>query len=77
MNKLATGAGGFHPHDPIAAAYLIAPELFRLEELSIDVTASGLSRGKGSITPNGAQVKVALDIDNAQFLNLLLDRILR
>ena len=77
MNKLATRAGGFHPHDPTAAAYLIAPELFRLEELSIDVTTSGLRKGKVSITPDSAQVKVALDIDSAQFLNLLIDRILR
>ena len=76
MNKVFTRSDGFHPHDPIAAAYLIEPELFRLKELCLDIYTSGISKGGISITPEGAPIKVALDVDRTQFLKLLLNTIL-
>ncbi|MEW6201147.1 MAG: nucleoside hydrolase [bacterium] len=76
MNKVFTLSDGFHPHDPVVAAYLIKPEMFSLKKLRLDVHTGGIGRGSIAVTTEGAPIKVALDIDKTQFLNLLLNRLL-
>jgi inosine-uridine nucleoside N-ribohydrolase len=74
-----------HPpvHDPVAVAYVVAPQLFRTEMMRVDVeTCSVLSSGQtvadrwgqSGKTPN---VRVCLSVDVPGFWGLMLDAVER
>lgn len=74
---------GLHLHDPCAAAYVIAPELFLMRELygAID-TRQGATRGMTQIdylgrTKRSPNVNVSFDIDLAGMQKLVINSIAR
>lgn len=68
-----SGATGFHPHDPIAAAYLVDPSLFGSETMEITVdTRTGATIGRQE--PRGS-TEVCLTIDTARFKKLFFERL--
>lgn len=65
------------PHDPLAVAALIRPDLFRTEHVSIEVDAGGgLLRGATAMTrqPN-APGRVVVGVDVAAFEAFLIERL--
>ncbi|MEW5947165.1 MAG: nucleoside hydrolase [bacterium] len=76
MNSTFTLLDGFHPHDPIAASYLVAPELFELTDEKLEIHRTGSRKGMVFTSDDGVPVSVAVDVDENAFLNLLLERLL-
>ncbi|KAG1670981.1 hypothetical protein FOA52_014370 [Chlamydomonas sp. UWO 241] len=74
-----------HPpvHDPAAVAYVIAPQLFRTQEMRVDVeTCSGLSSGqtvadRWGQSGKAPNVRVCLSVDVPGFWGLMLDAVER
>lgn len=74
-----------HPplHDPVAVAYVIAPELFTVKRLRVDIeTTSALCSGRTIVDVHGItgrtpQIDVALTVNVNAFWALLLDAIRR
>lgn len=79
---------GIHLHDPAAAAYLLAPDLFGTVDVPVRVETESFSRGK--TWPNGGMhnpdlmgpwderppVRVCADVDGDAVAALVLDRLL-
>jgi purine nucleosidase len=64
--------GGFHPWDVVAAAWLVAPELFReVEELRPTVEDAGHVRVEGG----AAVVRAPRSLDVPRFLDLMVSRL--
>jgi inosine-uridine nucleoside N-ribohydrolase len=69
----ASGATGFHPHDPIAAAYLVDPTLFGSETMEVTVdTRTGETIGRRD--PKGS-TEVCLTLDGGGFKKLFFERL--
>ena len=68
-------------HDPVTAAYLIAPELFGVRSMRVDIdTSEGLSAGRTvcdvwRVTGKAPNADVALSVDADGFFALLTERI--
>lgn len=68
--------GGCSLHDAVAAAAVIAPQLFRYVPARIDIeTGSGARRGVSRVLPGGGPVQVAEWVDAAACKALILERI--
>lgn len=77
--------GFLHPplHDPCAVAYVIAPELFRVEQMRVDIEiCSSLSAGQTvcdrwhtSTQPKNCRVALALDVP--AFWKLMVNAVIR
>ncbi|RLG47327.1 MAG: ribonucleoside hydrolase [Thermoproteota archaeon] len=86
LSPYAEAIGRAPLHDPMAVATLIRPEIFRFEEMCVDVELFGdLTRGetvadlreRGFEVPKGEpNVSVCVDVDGPAFLDLLLERVL-
>ena len=67
-------------HDPLTLATIIAPDLLTLKEYYVDVDISGgVSMGKTfadiiNVTKNPVNMKVAMDVRGADFIELFLQR---
>src|SRR5215208_1547958 len=76
----ALGHEGSSLHDPLTLATIIAPELLTLKEYYVDVDISGgVSMGKTladifNVTKKPANMKVAMDVRGAEFIELFLQR---
>lgn len=75
---------GIHCHDVATIVHLVAPELFRREEMAVWVVTRGLAAGQtlgGSPDQRGAEwrgrplVQVALDVDGPAVLDLVRERL--
>jgi purine nucleosidase len=81
FTKEKTGINGCALHDPLTLATIIAPELLTLEEHYVDVDiSSGISMGNTfadfyHTTDKSANMKVAVDIQAREFIELFLKRI--
>ncbi|AZI43314.1 nucleoside hydrolase [Deinococcus psychrotolerans] len=70
-------------HDPMTAAYLIAPDLFEVQAMRVDIDISdGLSAGRTvcdvwRVTGQPPNADVALKVNADGFFNLLVERIAR
>jgi uridine nucleosidase len=66
------GLTGFHPHDPIAVAYLLKPEIFKLEKKPLKVITTADKRGHVEIRSDADKhlINICTDCDDAQFLSL-------
>src|SRR4051812_10330963 len=72
--------GGSPMHDPVALAYALQPELLEVRRARIEVDCSwGLGRGRTNVDFRGRggepNADVAVGIDSAAFIRLLVDRI--
>lgn len=77
-------------HDPLAVAALLDPTLVTCQTVSVDVELSGrLTRGRpvswiaggtamsqGLVLPKLDPIQVAVDVDNARFVSMLMGRLL-
>src|SRR5215216_28840 len=78
--SLDLGQEGCALHDPLTLATIIAPELLTLKEYYVDVDISGgISMGKTladifNVTKKPANMKVAMDVRGAEFMELFLQR---
>src|SRR5215211_2963324 len=74
------GYAGSALHDPLTLATILAPELLTLKEYYVDVDISGgVSMGKTladifNVTKKPANMKVAMDVRGAEFIELFLQR---
>ena len=75
------GFGGSPVHDAVAVAYAIRPDLLELEHLNVEIDCeSSLCRGRTVVdlwrrTGREPNAHVAVGIDSAGFLELLLERL--
>ena len=82
-SSLALGYQGSSLHDPLTLATILAPELLTLKEYYVDVDFSGgVSMGKTfadfyHFSKQPANMRVALDVHGADFVELFLQRIER
>lgn len=60
-------APGAHPHDAIALAALVAPELFTFEDVRVEVEAGADARGETRLASGSANARIAADIDADSF----------
>jgi purine nucleosidase len=72
--------GAFHLHDPSVTAYLIRPELFKLEKAPIYVALQGRAIGKTipdhqRIWGDRSPTKFAVDADADAVVDLLIERL--
>ena len=80
FTKSKTGIDGCALHDPLTLATIIAPELLTLEEHYVDVDIStGPSMGSTyadfyHTTGKSPNMKVALDVQGEEFIELFLQR---
>ena len=58
--------------DILAAAYLVIPEIFRTEEISAKVSVKAPDAGRTAEHPDGHPVRVAFDVDEAEFYRYLI-----
>ncbi len=65
--KKVANVDGCYPHDAIALAAVVWPDIFEFEQLSIKVIRDGEQRGKTAIDPAGQRVRVAVNIDAHAF----------
>ena len=78
---LETGFAGSPIHDACAVAYLIAPQLFRLEHYHIDIETTGMYTTGATVadihhvTCAPANVRACMDIDRQGFFTLLCDAV--
>jgi purine nucleosidase len=82
-----SGLDGIYLHDPSAAAYLIAPHLFRTERWPVRVETQGISRGKTWPHLGGTDdeaplawlgrplVNVCVEVDGARVVDLVSERL--
>ena len=73
------GFPGITLHDPVAAAYLVKPELFKGEDLFVGIETQGkatlgMTYADKRITPKreAANAKVIMDLDREGFIELLM-----
>ncbi|CAO3618772.1 unnamed protein product [Cunninghamella echinulata] len=69
-------------HDPCAVAFLVAPHLFTIQSMHVDVvTSDGLCKGRTVCDiynlSIGPKIDVAIDIDVDAFMDMLLDTLER
>ncbi|MFA6450645.1 MAG: nucleoside hydrolase [bacterium] len=76
LNCLLMWRGGFCPHDPLAAAFLIHPEWYETETVALSVVESGVNAGQVVRDPAGTPVRVAFGVDSRKFLDFLLDSLI-
>jgi pyrimidine-specific ribonucleoside hydrolase len=72
--------GGSPMHDPVALAYALRPELLEVRRARVEVDCAwGLGRGRTNVDFRGREgepnADVAVGIDAAEFLALLLERV--
>ena len=72
--------GAFHLHDPSVIAYLLQPELFKLESAPVHVALNGLAIGKTipdhqSMWGDRSPTKFAVDADGEAVVDLLIERL--
>ncbi len=80
------GSAGMHVHDPVALGAALWPQLFRTQQLWVDVEASGeLAAGQVVVDQRalasdqerlGRPVACAVDVEQARFLELFTERVL-
>ena len=71
----ASGAREFHPHDPIAVAYLVQPELFTTVQMDINVDIqTGATMGRDD---DKGSTSVCVSLDTAGFKQLFFQRLQR
>lgn len=81
--RLLFRRGGFIPWDPVAAAYMIVPNLFDRRLVHLEVRPSGLRSGSlrsvREVHPSEAESPSAVDVptklDGAAFMELMLSRL--
>ena len=61
------GVDGCYPHDAIAYAAAVHPELFDFEDVHLKITLDGPERGKTNIVDEGFSACIARDIDVNRF----------
>lgn len=77
--QLKAGFAGSPVHDACAVAYLVAPSLFTVKELHIDVETKGVHTVGATVadlfgvTGKPANTTVCMDIDRAGFLELICE----
>ena len=81
------GFAGMHVHDPVALGAALWPQLFRTQQLWVDVETTGeLTAGQVVVDQRalasdqerlGRPVACAMDVDQARFLELFTERILQ
>ena len=81
------GFAGMHVHDPVALGAALWPQLFRTQQLWVDVEISGeLTAGQVVVDQRalasdqerlGRPVACAMDVDQARFLELFTERVLQ
>ena len=82
-HRVRYGWDGGALHDPMTAAFLIAPELFRVQAMRVDVdTTEGPSAGRTvcdvwSVTGQPPNADVVLKVDADGFFALLTERLTR
>ena len=85
LNRVVFRRGGFVPWDPIAVAYLLAPDMFDSHPCTFTVVPHGWRRGRildlegreGFEPVDGkVPVNVPREVDAERFMDLLLDRLL-
>lgn len=73
--KAGQAAGGFHPWDVVAAAFLVAPDLFGdIHEVGARVDAEGCSRLESAPDPE-RRTRVPMVADAARLKQLILERL--
>ena len=75
-----------HVHDPVALGAALWPQLFRTQQLWVDVETTGeLTAGQVVVDqralaseqkPQGQPVACAMDVERARFLELFVERVL-
>ena len=80
------GFAGMHVHDPVALGAALWPQLFRTQQLWVDVETTGeLTAGQVVVDQRtlasdqerlGRPVACAIDVDQARFLELFTERVL-
>ena len=85
ISQLMTKYGIFHVHDPMAAAMVIDPSLFKTQKYHVDIeTVSPLSRGQTIIdrrewlpheSKQPPNANVCISVDGPRLLNLFMERI--
>jgi inosine-uridine nucleoside N-ribohydrolase len=85
MNRLFMGAlslidkeippGGFFPWDGIAAAYLIAPDLFTREKKAVMAMEGKKVRIKEAMADDPRAVRLPAEVDAKRFMEMFMDRI--
>lgn len=71
----SSGGAGFHPHDPIAAAYLVDPSLFGTERMEVAVdTRTGATVGRRD---SAGTTEVCLSLDTQGFKKLFFERLVQ
>ena len=80
------GFAGMHVHDPVALGAALWPQLFRTQQLWVDVETTGeLTAGQVVVDQRawasdqerlGRPVACAMDVDQAHFLELFTERVL-
>ena len=77
FSKQAERIDGMRVHDAVAVAYLIAPELFQVEETRARIeTADGPALGRTDADPNAApNAQIAFQAQTQPILDLLNDRV--
>ena len=81
------GFAGMHVHDPVALGAALWPQLFRTQQLWVDVETTGeLTAGQVVVDQRtlasdqerlGQPVACAIDVDQARFLELFTERVLQ
>ena len=81
------GFAGMHVHDPVALGAALWPQLFRTQQLWVDVETTGeLTAGQVVVDQRtlasdqerrGRPVTCAIDVDQARFLELFTERVLQ
>ena len=81
------GVAGMHVHDPVALGAALWPQLFRTQQLWMDVETTGeLTAGQVVVDQRtlasdqerlGQPVACAIDVDQARFLELFTERVLQ
>jgi len=66
---------GFPPHDPLAAGWMLRPDLFKTRETGLTVAENGISRGRTRSSLSGSPVSVADHVRENEFLDFLTERL--
>ena len=63
-----SSTGGFHPHDVVAAVYLLRDDLYFTRRIRITVNTKGYRKGKVLVDPQGREVLMLEDLEKEKFL---------
>lgn len=66
---------GFPPHDPLAVGWMLRPDLFETKVENLKVVERGLRRGALEHDETGVPVTVTTDVNEEEFLELLVERL--